>query len=177
MLNPICSCDIVPVGNYIFKLNNRNTRASETLVLVFLLVMPTGVETTVHYLLHCPNFSNERLTFFNKLQSIGENILSKDDSNISKVLLCCDHLFNDIRNTFILTVSIEYIISTKRFSLLLMLPSTKIDTYLFVYVQFIFSFCQANARSFISFSFLFLILTIAFFRLFCIICTIRFFFL
>ena len=25
------------------------------------------VEITVHYFLHCPNFSNERLTFFNKL--------------------------------------------------------------------------------------------------------------
>ena len=45
------------------------------------------VETTIHYLLHCPNFSNERLTLFSKLQSIDENILSKDDSNISKVLL------------------------------------------------------------------------------------------
>ena len=31
------------------------------------------VETTFHYLLHCPNFSNERLTFFNKLQSIDFN--------------------------------------------------------------------------------------------------------
>ena len=39
-------------------------------------------ETTIHYLLLCPNFSNERLTLFNKLQSIDENILSKDDSNI-----------------------------------------------------------------------------------------------
>ena len=28
------------------------------------------VKTTIHYLLHCPNFSNERLTLFNKLQSI-----------------------------------------------------------------------------------------------------------
>ena len=34
------------------------------------------VETTVHYLLHCPNFSNERLIFFNKLRSIDANILS-----------------------------------------------------------------------------------------------------
>ena len=25
------------------------------------------VEATIHYLLHCPNFSNERLTLFNKL--------------------------------------------------------------------------------------------------------------
>ena len=28
------------------------------------------VETTIHYLLLCPDFSNERLTLFNKLQSI-----------------------------------------------------------------------------------------------------------
>ena len=65
------------------------------------------VETTLHYLLHFPNFSNERLTFFNKLQSIDENILSKDDSNISKVLLCGHHSFNDVKDTSILTTSIE----------------------------------------------------------------------
>ena len=73
------------------------------------------VETTVHYLLHCPNFSNERLIFFNKLRSIDANILSNDDSNISKVLLYGNHSFNDEKNTSILTASIEYIISTKRF--------------------------------------------------------------
>ena len=73
------------------------------------------VETTVHYLLHCPNFSNEKLIFFSKLQSIDANILSKDDSNISKVLLYGNHSFNDEKNTSILTASIEYIISTKRF--------------------------------------------------------------
>ena len=60
------------------------------------------VKTTVHYLLHCPNFSNERQTLFNKHQSIDENILNKDDS------------FNDVKNP-ILTASIEYLISTKRF--------------------------------------------------------------
>ena len=53
------------------------------------------VEITVHHLLHCPNFSNERIKFLNKLQSIDANILSKDDSNISKVLLYGDHSFND----------------------------------------------------------------------------------
>ena len=46
---------------------------------------------------YCPNFSNERLTLFNKLQSIDENILSKDDSNISKVLLFGDDSFNDVK--------------------------------------------------------------------------------
>ena len=68
------------------------------------------VETTVHYLLHCPNFSNERLIFFNKLQSTDANILSKDDSNIFKVLLYSDHSFNDEKNTSFLTASFVYII-------------------------------------------------------------------
>ena len=45
------------------------------------------VETTFHYLLLCPNFSNERLTLFNKLQTIDENILSKDDSNMMQKIL------------------------------------------------------------------------------------------
>ena len=57
------------------------------------------VETTIHYLLLCPNFSSERLTLFNKLQSTDENILSEDDFNISKVLLFGDDLFNNAKNT------------------------------------------------------------------------------
>ena len=70
--------------------------------------------TTIHYLLHCTNFSSERLTVFNNLQHSDENILSKDDSNISEVLLLCDHLFNYVKNTSVLTALVEYIISTKR---------------------------------------------------------------
>ena len=75
------------------------------------------VETTIHYLLHCPNFSNERLTLFDKLESIDENIFSKDDSNISKVLPFGDDSFNDTKITSVLTASIEYILSTKRFDI------------------------------------------------------------
>ena len=56
---------------------------------------------------------------FDKLQSIDANILSKDDSSISKWLLYGDHSFNDEKNTSILAASIEYIISAKRFDPLL----------------------------------------------------------
>ena len=49
-----------------------------------------NVETNIHYLLHCLIFSDEKLTPFNKLQSIDQNILSKDNSNISKVLFFGD---------------------------------------------------------------------------------------
>ena len=73
------------------------------------------VETAIDYLLHCPSFSNERLTLFIQLQSIDENVLSKDDSNIPKVLLFGEDSFNNIKNTSVLTASVEYILSTKRF--------------------------------------------------------------
>ena len=42
-------------------------------------------------------------------------MLSKDDISIPKVLLFSDNSFNDPKNTSVLTASIEYIISTKRF--------------------------------------------------------------
>ena len=58
-----------------------------------------------------------------------------------------------------------------------MLPYIKTDTYLFVYMQFIFSFYQEISRSFILFTFLFSILKIAYFGYFCkTIFFIRFFF-
>ena len=84
------------------------------------------VETNIHYLLYCPNFSNERLTLFNKLQSIDKNIISKDDSNISKVLLFGYDSFNDVKNTSVLTASTEYILSTKRFDVTLISKLTLI---------------------------------------------------
>ena len=64
-----------------------------------------------------PNFSNERQSskLFNKLRGIDEDILSKHDSNISKVVLFREHSLNDAKNTSVLKASIEYIIPTKRF--------------------------------------------------------------
>ena len=58
-----------------------------------------NVETTIHNFPHCTNFPNERLTIFNKLRSIDENILIKNDSKILKVLLFGEASFNGIKNT------------------------------------------------------------------------------
>ena len=59
-----------------------------------------------------------------------------------------------------------------------MFPYIKDNAYLFVYMQFIFSFYQEIAFVFMLFSFVFSILTVAYFRLFCkITCIVRFFFL
>ena len=74
-----------------------------------------GIETTVHYLLHCPISSDERSIFFHNIRSIDENVLSGSDPRISETLLFGISSFNDTKNTSILNTIIGYILSTKRF--------------------------------------------------------------
>ena len=73
------------------------------------------IDTTAHYLLHCPIFSDEGSIFFNNILSIGENFLSGSDSRISETLLFGISSFNDTKNTSFLNTTIDYILSTKRF--------------------------------------------------------------
>ena len=75
------------------------------------------IETTVHYLLHCPIFSDERSIFFNNIRSIDENVLSGSDPKISDTLLFGISSFNDTKNKSILNTTIDYILSTKRFDI------------------------------------------------------------
>ena len=45
------------------------------------------IETTVHYLLHCPIFSDERSVFLKYIRTIAENVLIESDFRISETLL------------------------------------------------------------------------------------------
>ena len=74
-----------------------------------------GIETTIHYLLHCLNYLDERRTLLEKLQSIGKNVHDKNDSQISELLLFGISLNNDASNACILNAIIEYMLATKRF--------------------------------------------------------------
>ena len=73
------------------------------------------IETTVHYLLHCPIFSDERSNFFNNIRSIDENVLSGSDPKISDTPLFGISSFNDTKNRSTLNITIDYILLTKRF--------------------------------------------------------------
>ena len=74
-----------------------------------------NIETTTHYLLHCPNYLNERMTLWNNVQNIDENILHRNYSRLSEILLFGDSSFNDAKNTSILNATIQNIYDTKRF--------------------------------------------------------------
>ena len=60
------------------------------------------IETTIHYLLHSPNYLDERRTLLDNLQSIGENIHDENHSQISELLLFVFSSNNDESNTCIL---------------------------------------------------------------------------
>ena len=74
-----------------------------------------NVETSSHFLLHCLTYSNERMTFHNKIKDINFGICELSDTIMTKTLLLDDSLLSDSTNTIILNLTIDYVIATKRF--------------------------------------------------------------
>ena len=66
-------------------------------------------------MVHCPNYLEERRTFLDKCQNIGENIYDKIDFQISEFLLFGVSSNNDASNTCVLNAIIQYTLATKRF--------------------------------------------------------------
>ena len=73
------------------------------------------IETAIHYLLYSPNYLDKRRTLLDNLQSVGENIHDRNDSQISELLLFGVSSNNDASNTCILNATIQNILATKRF--------------------------------------------------------------
>ena len=73
------------------------------------------VGTSSHYLLHCSNYSEERLALLNTIKNIGMSILQHSDSKFTTLLFFGDASYDNNKNTFILDATIDYLISTGRF--------------------------------------------------------------
>ena len=74
------------------------------------------VENTLHFFLHCLNYSTFRTGLMNKVNQMDENFSHLcDDSKIS-LLLHSDLRFDCKKNNFVLSASINYILKTERFS-------------------------------------------------------------
>ena len=81
-----------------------------------------GIETSTHYLLHCPTDAKERMNLLNKIKSIICRILEFRDAFVTKILLFGDNTLSDSCNTLILNSTIDYIISTKRLDDSILIP-------------------------------------------------------
>ena len=68
------------------------------------------IGTSTHFLLHCSNCFNERLTFLNIFRNIDRNILYKNDLEVTETLLYGEHNTN---NTLIMNTTMEFLIASK----------------------------------------------------------------
>ena len=73
------------------------------------------VASSIHFFLHCPLYSNERRTLLNSLVNIGHTLLDNTDFSLTQILLFGKITFNAIVNTKIINLTIDFVLSTKRF--------------------------------------------------------------
>ena len=66
------------------------------------------IETSAHFLLHCPHYSNERSTFLNTIRNINRHIFDKNDLQITETPLYDDSSLDDKNNTLILNATIDF---------------------------------------------------------------------
>ena len=81
------------------------------------------IETTSHYLLHCPDYLEERKTLLNTISCIVPNIFDFNNDQLTEILLYGKDDLDNINNTRILDATINYLIETKRFNAQLFLCS------------------------------------------------------
>ena len=76
-------------------------------------------ETSTHFLLRCPRYSNLRSAYLTKIsQIIKSDVSILPVDHLSHLLLYGSKSFNKISNDLILTETIVYIFKTKRFKTL-----------------------------------------------------------
>ena len=73
------------------------------------------IESTAHFLLHCPMYITERHTLLSTIKNIDNNLLHFCEPVLIRTLLFGSNSFDTDANTNIINATIEYILSTKRF--------------------------------------------------------------
>ena len=74
------------------------------------------IDDTSHFLLHCHDFSQDRIDLINSVKSILKNFESLSDNVKKYILLYVDSRLDGNKNKFILEATLTYIKSTDRFS-------------------------------------------------------------
>ena len=73
------------------------------------------IESTSHFLLHCPIYNNEQSSLLNTIRNIDCKLLEITDSSLTQTLLYGNPSFDIITNSLFLNATIDFILSTKRF--------------------------------------------------------------
>ena len=73
------------------------------------------IESSAHYLLHCPMYMTERSTLLNTIENIDNNLLNLCEPVLIETLLIGNNSFDTNANPNVHNAAIEYVLSTKRF--------------------------------------------------------------
>ena len=73
------------------------------------------VESTKHFLRHCPIYNKDRSSLLRTIRNIDFKLLEITDSSLTQMLLHGNLSFDIITNQLILNATIDFILSTKRF--------------------------------------------------------------
>ena len=73
------------------------------------------IESSAHYLLHCPMYMTERSTLLSTIENIDNNLLNLCEPVLIKALLIGNNSFDTNANPNVHNAAIEYVLSTKRF--------------------------------------------------------------
>ena len=103
------------------------------------------IETSSHYLLHFPDHLQERMTLLKAVRRIDPNILDSNNAQWTKIILHGKENLDNMNNTNILDVTIEYLIETKAVLMrsFFMLSGCHVfnTDIAFKFLIFAFSFC------------------------------------
>ena len=75
----------------------------------------SGIETTIHFFLHCANFNTQRQTLFDKIATLDANILTENEDSIVNTRLLGKPNSENFFSKAMLNASIEFVLSTERF--------------------------------------------------------------
>ena len=75
----------------------------------------SDIETTLHFLLYCPNFMECRNTLLSEISEINSELITRNDLALIETLYFGDNSFSQYDNSRILDATIEFIITYKRF--------------------------------------------------------------
>ena len=106
---------IRPKANSVFNCNSYKFKHSFQDSINPLCSGSLDVESTIHYFLHCPQFTIERHTLLNTISQIDYKLLDSNESNLIQHLLFGDPSKDTKTNTEILNATVSYVLTTKRF--------------------------------------------------------------
>ena len=70
----------------------------------------SGIETMIHFFLHCTNFNIQRQTLFEKIAKIDATILTENEDSIANTVLFGKPSYENSFNKAMLDAPIEYIL-------------------------------------------------------------------